>query len=214
MATMPIRFRAELDRLVDLAKERGRADDPLVRQRLAWCHSKVETMRFLGMRTLTRFLSGQHPGPDAYKGKKVVVIGSNNSSHDICAALWEHGADVTMVQRTSTHIARSDTLMDLALGGLYSEQAVANGIDHHKADLIFASVPYKIMHTFHVPVYEEMKGWKGTTSGLTDPRKLPREARAYIDRLEQLMGIPASIISTGPRREETLVLRPVIPSRS
>ena len=47
--------------------------------------------------------------------------------------------------------------MDLALGGLYSEQAVGNGIDHHKADLIFASVPYRIMHTFHIPVYEEMK---------------------------------------------------------
>ncbi len=101
--------------------------------------------------------SSQHPGPDAYKGKKVVVIGSNNSAHDICAALWEKGADVTMIQRTSTHIARSDSLMELALGGLYSEQAVANGIDHHKADLIFASVPYKIMHSFHIPVYEEMK---------------------------------------------------------
>ena len=101
--------------------------------------------------------SSQHPGPDKYRDKKVVVIGSNNSAHDICAALWEHGADVTMVQRTSTHIARSDTLMDLALGGLYSEQAVKNGIDHHKADLIFASVPYKIMHSFHIPVYEEMK---------------------------------------------------------
>ncbi|MEO6409912.1 MAG: NAD(P)/FAD-dependent oxidoreductase [Burkholderiaceae bacterium] len=101
--------------------------------------------------------SSQHPGPDKYRGKKVVVIGSNNSAHDICAALWEHGADVTMVQRTSTHIAKSDSLMDLALGGLYSEQAVKSGIDHHKADLIFASVPYKIMHTFHIPVYEEMK---------------------------------------------------------
>ncbi|MDH5538918.1 MAG: NAD(P)/FAD-dependent oxidoreductase [Rhizobacter sp.] len=101
--------------------------------------------------------SSQHPGPDAYRGKKCVVIGSNNSAHDICAALWENGADVTMVQRTSTHIAKSDTLMDLALGGLYSEDAVKNGIDHHKADLIFASVPYKIMHTFHIPVYEEMK---------------------------------------------------------
>jgi len=33
---------------------------------------------------------------------------------------------------------------------------VANGIDHHKADLVFASVPYKIMHGFHIPVYEEM----------------------------------------------------------
>ncbi len=101
--------------------------------------------------------SSRHPGPDRYKGKKCIVIGSNNSAHDICAALWEQGADVTMVQRTSTHIARSDTLMELALGGLYSEQAVKNGIDHHKADLIFASVPYRIMHTFHIPMYEEMR---------------------------------------------------------
>jgi putative flavoprotein involved in K+ transport len=62
-----------------------------------------------------------------------------------------------MVQRSSTHIATSDSLMELALAGLYSEQAVKSGIDHHKADLIFASVPYKIMHSFHIPVYEEMK---------------------------------------------------------
>ncbi|MEA2147646.1 MAG: putative flavoprotein involved in transport, partial [Solirubrobacteraceae bacterium] len=44
--------------------------------------------------------SSRHPGPDAYKEKKAVVIGSNNSAHDICAALWEVGADVTMVQRS------------------------------------------------------------------------------------------------------------------
>lgn len=100
--------------------------------------------------------SSKHPGGDAYKGKKCIVIGSNNSAHDICADLWENGADVTMVQRSSTHIAKSDTLMKLALGGLYSEQAVANGIDHHTADLIFASVPYKIMHAFQIPVYEQM----------------------------------------------------------
>ena len=101
--------------------------------------------------------SSQHPGPEKYVGKKAVVLGSNNSAHDICAALWENGADVTMIQRSSTHIAPSDSLMELALGGLYSEQAVKSGIDHHKADLIFASVPYKIMHSFHIPVYEEMK---------------------------------------------------------
>lgn len=101
--------------------------------------------------------SSKHPGPEKYAGKKAVVLGSNNSAHDICAALWEHGADVTMIQRSSTHIAPSDSLMELALGGLYSEEAVKNGIDHHKADLIFASVPYKIMHSFHIPVYEEMK---------------------------------------------------------
>lgn len=100
--------------------------------------------------------SSRHPGGEAYRGKTCVVIGSNNSAHDICADLWEHGADVTMVQRSSTHIAKSDTLMDLALGGLYSENAVKNGITTDKADMIFASVPYKIMHSFHIPVYQEM----------------------------------------------------------
>ena len=63
-ATMPVRFQAELDRLVALARANGKADDPLIRQRLAWCHSKVQIMRYLGMRTLTRFLAGHHPGPD------------------------------------------------------------------------------------------------------------------------------------------------------
>lgn len=101
--------------------------------------------------------SSKHPGPDAYKGKKAVVIGSNNSAHDICAALWENDVDVTMVQRSSTHIVRSDTLMDVGLGSLYSEQAVASGIDHHKADLIFASVPYAILHQFQIPLYDKMR---------------------------------------------------------
>ncbi len=101
--------------------------------------------------------SSKHPGPEAYKGKKCVVLGSNNSAHDICAALWEGGADVTMVQRSSTHIAPSDSLMELALGGLYSESAVKAGVTTDKADLIFASIPYKIMAPMQVPVYDEMK---------------------------------------------------------
>jgi alkylation response protein AidB-like acyl-CoA dehydrogenase len=63
-ATMPLRFQAELDRLIALARERGVAEDPIVRQRLAWCWSKVQIMRYLGMRTLTQFLAGHHPGPD------------------------------------------------------------------------------------------------------------------------------------------------------
>jgi putative flavoprotein involved in K+ transport len=100
--------------------------------------------------------SSKHPGGAAFRGKRCVVIGSNNSAHDICADLWENGADVTMVQRTSTHIARSETLMELALGGLYSEEALANGITTDTADLIFASIPYKIMHEFQIPVYQEM----------------------------------------------------------
>ena len=101
--------------------------------------------------------SSQHPGADAYKGKNAVVIGSNNSAHDICAALWEAGADVTMVQRSSTHIVRSDTLMDIGPRRLYSEEAVASGVTTEKADLIFASLPYRIMHEFQIPLYNEMR---------------------------------------------------------
>lgn len=64
-ATTPVAFKGELDRLLELAKERGVNNDPLIRQRLAWAYSKVEIMRYLGMRTLTKFLQGEGPGPDA-----------------------------------------------------------------------------------------------------------------------------------------------------
>ena len=102
--------------------------------------------------------SSKHPGPDIYKGQKAVVVGSNNSSHDICAALWEAEAEsVTMVQRSTTHIVKSDTLMDIGLGALYSEEAVANGIDHNTADLIFASIPYRVLPAVQIPLYEQMK---------------------------------------------------------
>jgi alkylation response protein AidB-like acyl-CoA dehydrogenase len=64
-ATNPILFRAEFDRLVELAREQGRADDPIVRDRLAQLLVEVEIMRFLGYRVLTGYLSGAAPGPEA-----------------------------------------------------------------------------------------------------------------------------------------------------
>ena len=120
---------------------------------------KANVPKFPGMEKFKgdQHHSSKHPGPDAYKGKKAVVIGSNNSAHDICAALWENDVDVTMVQRSSTHIVRSDPLMEIGLGDLYSERAVEAGMTHHKADLIFASLPYKILHEFQIPVYEKIK---------------------------------------------------------
>ena len=68
-ATQPIRFQAEVDRLFLLAKERGVANDPVIRQQLAWAYSQVQIMRYNGMRVLTQFLAGHHPGPDAAIGK-------------------------------------------------------------------------------------------------------------------------------------------------
>lgn len=62
-ATMPIMFRAEFDKLVALAKELGRADDPSIRDRLAQMFIEVEIMRMSGMQSLTKFLGGEKPGP-------------------------------------------------------------------------------------------------------------------------------------------------------
>jgi putative flavoprotein involved in K+ transport len=74
--------------------------------------------------------SSAHPGPDAYR---------------------------TMVQRSSTHIVKSDSLMEIGVGALYSEQAVASGMTTEKADMVFASLPYRIMHEFQIPLYDQMR---------------------------------------------------------
>ena len=57
------------------------------------------------------------------------------------------------------------------------------------------------------PVYETHPGWKDPTSGITDFAKLPENARRYLARMEQLAGVPIDIVSTGPDRAETIVLR-------
>ena len=57
------------------------------------------------------------------------------------------------------------------------------------------------------PVYEEHPGWKDSTVGVKRHADLPANARAYLARLEQLVGAPIAIISTGPDRAETIVQR-------
>jgi alkylation response protein AidB-like acyl-CoA dehydrogenase len=64
-ATNPIFFRAELERIVQLARDHGVITDPVIRDRLAWCYMKVETMRFLGYRILTQYLRDGELGPEA-----------------------------------------------------------------------------------------------------------------------------------------------------
>ncbi|BBL58093.1 adenylosuccinate synthase [Methylomonas koyamae] len=55
-------------------------------------------------------------------------------------------------------------------------------------------------------VIEEMPGWSGSTAGITDFTQLPENAKAYIARIEQLVGVKVTILSTGPDRNETIVL--------
>jgi adenylosuccinate synthase len=57
------------------------------------------------------------------------------------------------------------------------------------------------------PIYETMPGWSTTTSGVTSFEALPEEAQNYLGRLEELLGVPADIVSTGPSRDAIIVRR-------
>ncbi len=57
------------------------------------------------------------------------------------------------------------------------------------------------------PVYEEMPGWSESTVGVRDWSALPANARRYLERLAELASAPISLVSTGPDRDETIVLR-------
>jgi putative flavoprotein involved in K+ transport len=117
-----------------------------------------ETPRFSGAEKFNGVQrhSSQHPGGEGFGGKRCVVIGSNNSAHDIAADLWEHGADVTMVQRSSTAVVRSETLARLGRA-LYSEAAVKAGITTDIADLTQASMPFALQAAGGKAMVEQMK---------------------------------------------------------
>jgi len=60
------------------------------------------------------------------------------------------------------------------------------------------------------PMYEEISGWDRPTARATDIHQLPQEAQAYVRRIEELVGCPVHLISTGPHRDETIVVKRLI----
>jgi adenylosuccinate synthase len=59
------------------------------------------------------------------------------------------------------------------------------------------------------PVYEELPGWQCPTSDIRSLKKLPPQAQAYVKKLEELIGCPVSLVSVGPSREQTIMVRPI-----
>ncbi|MFC1924216.1 adenylosuccinate synthase [Chloroflexota bacterium] len=59
------------------------------------------------------------------------------------------------------------------------------------------------------PVYEELPGWQSSTTGLSRFEDLPQAAQSYIKRLEEVINCPIDIVSVGPKREQTIMVRPV-----
>ena len=88
-----------------------------------------------------------------------------------------------------------------------------------KFDTLKIAVSYRLSNGEHTenlprslenvtPVLEEMPGWKCKSAGIMEYDQLPREMLEYLERISELVGAKVSIISTGPKREETIVLNP------
>lgn len=101
--------------------------------------------------------SSEHPGGAGDAGKNVIILGANNSARDIAADLHHNGAHPVIIQRSSTHIVQSDSLMREVFGPLYSEDAVDAGLDTDSADLLFASWPYKVLPDVQRPIFDKIK---------------------------------------------------------
>ncbi|KAM6525778.1 hypothetical protein FALCPG4_011313 [Fusarium falciforme] len=96
--------------------------------------------------------SSEFPGAqENSKGKKAIVVGSCNSGHDIAQDYLEKGYDVTIVQRSSTHVVSSKAITDIALKGIYSE----DGPEVDDADLLIHGLPTPVLKAIQVTVCEK-----------------------------------------------------------
>jgi adenylosuccinate synthase len=99
---------------------------------------------------------------------------------------------------TGLAITKLDVLDDLdEINICVAYEYQGQHIDHFPAEI-------KVLEGC-TPVYETMPGWKETTSHITDYDQLPEKAKAYLDRIVALSGVPVKIVSVGPGREATII---------
>lgn len=90
--------------------------------------------------------SSRHQSGGAWGGRKAVVVGACNSGHDIAQDLYESGADVTMLQRSSTYIMSQKYGIPIIFGGLFFE----GGLPTQYADLLSSAYPWPVVEEFGV----------------------------------------------------------------
>jgi len=91
------------------------------------------------------------------------------------------------------------------LDGL-EELKICNGYRYNGEQLSVAPVGADALAKCE-PIYEHMPGWSESTQGITNMAQLPTAAQNYVARLAELVGVPIDIVSTGPDRAETIVLK-------
>lgn len=87
----------------------------------------------------------------------------------------------------------------------FEEIKVCTAYKDSRNGKIYTSYPTDVFtHKYLEPVYETHKGWMENISGIRDYDKLPLNCKKYLERLEELLGVPVSIVSVGPDREQTI----------
>ncbi len=104
-----------------------------------------------------QFHSSAYTGGKDFAGQDVVVVGANNSAHDIASDLVGFGAKPVMVQRSSTLVVDQSDYCDRILGPLYSAEAVERGLTTDKADTLQASVPLRLMERNHRKIWDQIR---------------------------------------------------------
>lgn len=94
---------------------------------------------------------------EQFAGQDVVIVGANNSAHDIASDLASIGARPALVQRSSSLVVRQDDYCKKVLGPLYSAEAVAKGITTDKADILQSSVPLRILEKKHRAIWDGIR---------------------------------------------------------
>lgn len=101
--------------------------------------------------------SSDYRNGHVYSGQDVVIVGANNSAHDIASDLVSHGARPVMLQRSSTLVVRQEDYCEKVLGPLYSKDALASGITTEKADLLQASMPLRLLEQRHRTIWDGIR---------------------------------------------------------
>ena len=108
---------------------------------------------------------------------------------------------------------RSVALINSVSGLCLTKLDVLDGLEIIKLCVAYeqdaSGIPTARNYEQVTPVYEELPGWQESTEGVRALEDLPRNARAYLERIEEVVECPLDIISTGPERSETIVLKQI-----
>ena len=102
-----------------------------------------------------QYHSSDHPGGEDMTGRRCVVIGANNSAHDVCVDLWENeAASVTMIQRSPTIVVRAETMRNLSGDIPYAQKHIPT----ETADLLDAVTPFRLRTAIQIAAASYIRG--------------------------------------------------------